>query len=156
MRALAAGLVLAAALNAVSRPWRALPARPLPALSPETAVETAGLLSLGLRRLAADLQLIRLLVYYGTPEPDEPGHEEPGHDHAAHRWGGGRYPEMAERARRIVALDPSFSYALLYAAGAIAFNLDRPDEALELVTLGLQLDLRFFRLRNQVSCCRGF
>jgi tetratricopeptide (TPR) repeat protein len=36
-------------------------------------------------------------------------------------------------ALRMLELDPRFSYAALYAAGALAFNLDRPDEALALL-----------------------
>lgn len=125
------GLALCAAINA-ARPapyGAALTAR----LEPETAVETASLMGLGLRRLAADLGLIRLLVYYGTAEKEVEGH----HDED---WGGGHYPEMGPRALRILDLDPTFAYAAFYAAGALAFNLDRPAEALKVLEYGLKRD----------------
>lgn len=110
------------------------PKMPPPALSlaPETAVETAALLGLGMRRLAADLELVRLLVYYGTSET---GNEE--QDLAT---GGGHYPEVGPRTRRIIELDPSFSFAVQYGAGALAFNLNRPDEALDILEFALKRD----------------
>ena len=131
MRELAAGLLVCAALNAalVSRPV------PLPKVPGERAVEAAGFLSLGMRRLAADIGLVRLLVYYGTPEKEERGHER--HEHGG-GFGGGHYPEIGPRAREILSIDPGFAYPVLYGAGALAFNLDRPDEALALLAFGLQ------------------
>lgn len=137
MRELALGLALCAALTAATASWRAADAGPLALkLEPDTAVETAGLLALGMRRLAADLGLVRLLVYYGTPEGDEAEeHEHAPFDpeHPERSWGGGRYHEIGPRARRILALDPTFTYAGLYAAGALAFNLNRPEEALDIL-----------------------
>lgn len=126
MRELALGLLLAGAVNAAFIPAARPPSRGVPMrLSPETAVETAGLMSLGMRRMAADLELVRLLVYYGTPEEGASEHESEN--------GLGRYPELLPRARRILDLDPKFSYAVLYGAGALAFNLSRPNEALDLL-----------------------
>ncbi len=140
MRELAAGVALCAALNAgFFAAWQGRPA-PLPLrLSPETAVESAGLLSLGMRRLAADAGMIRLLIYYGTVEA--------GADEEAAEQGGGDYPEIAVRARRILALDPTFSYAALWAAGALAFNLKRPDEALALLDDAMKADPRNWKYR---------
>lgn len=143
MRALALALAACAGLNALL--MRARPPRPPDPLGlrleAASAVETASLLSLGMRRLAADLGLIRMLVYYGTPESD---HGEEAHvfdpEHPEKFWGGGVYPELGPRAERLLDIDPSFSYAALYAAGALAFNLNRPEEALEVLRYGLARD----------------
>jgi len=37
----------------------------------------------------------------------------------------------------VVDLDPFFQYAYLYGAGALAWNLNRPDEAVELLKKGI-------------------
>lgn len=117
------------------------------ALNPDTAVESAGLYSLGLRRAAADLGLVRMLIYYGTSEnPDgtpevETGHEGHHHSHGMHR-------ELLPRALAIIDADPSFTYSVLYAAGALAFNLNRPDEALRLLSYALSRDPRNAALRS--------
>lgn len=137
MRALAAGLVLTAVLNLAARPLQPPPRPAEVRPTPDQAVEAAGFLSLGMRRLAADVALTRMLIYYGTPEKDEHGHEHGGRGEG---YGGGHYDELGPRARAIMALDPSFSYATLYAAAALAFNLKRPDEALDLVAQGLKSD----------------
>jgi tetratricopeptide (TPR) repeat protein len=114
-------------------------------LSSDSALETAALVSLGMRRLAADLGLVRMLIYYGTPEP---GSEEHGHDegfdreHPERSWGGGAYPELGPRALRILDADPSFGYAALFAAGALAFNLNRPQDALRVLDYALSRDPR--------------
>lgn len=109
-------------------------------VSAESAVETSALLSLGMRRLAADLGLIRLLIYYGTPEAGR-GHEEAGgHEHES--WGGGDYGEIGPRVLRILDADPAFSYAALYAAGSLAFNLGRPQEAVRVLEYALSRDPR--------------
>jgi tetratricopeptide (TPR) repeat protein len=144
VRELALGLLLAAGVNAAFIPAARPPARGVPMrLSPETAVETAGLMSLGMRRMAADLELIRLLVYYGTPDEDiiaKQQEMEARGEHGEKLYGAGRYPELLARARRIVELDPKFSYAVLYGAGALAFNVGRPNEALDLLEDALKRD----------------
>ena len=148
-RAVLAAALLVAGLNALS--CRLRPAGwPLQlTLAPETAMETASLVSLGMRRLAADLGLVRLLIYYGTAESlGGHGEEHADGDEASHgphpdlAWGGGAYPELGPRARRILDADPSFDYAALYASGALAFNLDRPAEALRLLDYALSRDPR--------------
>jgi len=144
MRELAAGLALCAALNAGFFAAWTPPPRPIPLkLDPETAIESAGLLSLGMRRVAADAGMIRLLIYYGTVET--------GSDEEAAVQGGGSYPEIGARARRILALDPTFSYASLWAAGALAFNLKRPDEALALLDDALKADPGNWKYRAYVA-----
>ncbi|HAM35868.1 MAG TPA: hypothetical protein DEB40_08485 [Elusimicrobia bacterium] len=127
-------------------------------LSAQSAVETAALLSLGMRRLAADMGLVRLLIYYGSPET---AHEESGthgHEHEAFEaehpersWGGGSYGELGLRALRIMDLDPSMSYVALYASGALAFNLNRPMEALHVLRYALARDPRNIQYQAYVA-----
>jgi hypothetical protein len=100
-------------------------------------------LALGARRLFADLWFMRLMQYYGTQEDidgeEEECQEHPGQHHHHHGMNGeGNYPEFLPRARHILELDPHFSTAGLYGAGALAFNLDRPAEAQELLNFGIK------------------
>lgn len=127
-------LSLCAALNFMAL-QASRPAIPPPAisLSPDTAVQSATLLGLGMQRLAADIEFIDLLVYYGTPENGPAG----GRSFAT---GAGDYPELGPRGRRIAELDPTFDFAVEYAAGALAFNVGRPDEALALLRFALRGD----------------
>lgn len=102
----------------------------------EHPAEVILFLNLGMRRLVADLAMIRLLIYYGKHEElnDEiDTQKQPGEENRL-------YPEMEPRAKRILAIDPSFHYPVLYASGALAFNLGRPDEALDLIKKGLLVD----------------
>lgn len=95
--------------------------------------EDAAFLGLGLRKLGADINFIRLLQYYGSEEEtlsnaDANGVLPPpagGFD-----YGGGVYAEFLPRLRHITSLDPYFKYAFLYGAGVLAFNLERPEDAL--------------------------
>jgi len=125
---------LAAALLAFAGPWAFVnSSRPFP--PPDrirevrrSAGEDSLALSLGLRRLAADVWFIRLMQYYGSPEVERVRDEE-GHIELEADFGGGKYPEFLPLARHILALDPYFTNAGLYAAGSLAFNLYRPEEA---------------------------
>jgi hypothetical protein len=44
---------------------------------------------------------------------------------------------------RVVLLDPFFSYAYLYGAGALAWNQDRPEEAMNLLNYGISMMERY-------------
>jgi tetratricopeptide (TPR) repeat protein len=145
--ALTAALLLSAGLNAVSlrlgpRGW------PITySLAAESAVEDASLFSLGMRRLAADLELVRLLIYYGSDEEGHGGEHAHEHEpfnprHPERSWGGGSYPQLKSRALRILDKDPSFGYAALYCSGALAFNLNRPQEAIDILRYALSRDPR--------------
>ncbi|MBI3291321.1 MAG: tetratricopeptide repeat protein [Elusimicrobia bacterium] len=102
------------------------------------ALMDVGGVFLGLRRLTADLAWIQLLLYYGTPE-EGPGEESGGHHHPDPlSYGGGRYERFLEYCQRVVRIDPSFITAYLYGAGALAWNLKRSDEAVELLQEGVQ------------------
>jgi tetratricopeptide (TPR) repeat protein len=149
----AAALVLIVGLNAAALrlfPPAAAPVR-TPHLDAENAVRDVSLIALGMRRLAADVKFVEMLVYYGSPEERENPFEylhsyyfegAGGHRHIHE---GGVYPELAPRALRVLELDPRFSYAALYAAGALAFNLQRPDEAVSLLTQARLFDPRDWR-----------
>lgn len=115
-------------------------------LSSESAVESAALFGLGMRRTAADLGLVRLIIYYGTSQRGEHDHGQPGHVHSA-----GDHRELAARAIAVLDADPAFTYAALFASGALAFNLQRPEEALEVLEYALARDPRNWKLRSYVA-----
>ncbi|MGA2091112.1 MAG: hypothetical protein ABSH12_06595 [Endomicrobiales bacterium] len=117
----------------------------------------------GVRRLGADIAWIQLLQYYGSPEvpldrdrefqlswdmtkflfgiPLEKECSTPGcHDeHYEPEIEGGIYPAFGTYCSRITALDPYYYYAYLYGAGALAWNLNRPEEALNILEHGLSV-----------------
>ncbi|MDE1977072.1 MAG: hypothetical protein KGI84_07435 [Elusimicrobia bacterium] len=134
-------LAACAALNGAAR--RILPSpQPIDTriVSGESAVlSDAGFLSLGMRRDAADLGFIRLLLYYGTPQAGLP--------EDVVENGGGDYPEILPRAQRILNLDPRFEYAVIYSAGSLAFNLERTNEAVELLNEAIALNPDNIRFR---------
>ncbi len=145
MRQLAGALAVCALLNALrsadtpSGPAAGAPIR----LNESGAVETAFLFGLGMRRLAADLALIRMVIYYGSPAADgddHAGHDHAGHDHAHGDPAAGPYRRLGALAMRVVDLDPAYHYAAQFAAGALAFNLQRPDEALQVLHYALARD----------------
>ncbi len=100
---------------------------------------------LGLRRLSADLAWIDVLQYYGTHfEEDE--HEDGKHHHEGHRhiqWG--EYKELLSHCQVVIRLDPYFKYAYLYGAGALAFNHERFDQAIELLEEGVANNPEYWR-----------
>jgi len=99
-----------------------------------------GALLLGAHRLAADIAYIQLLQYYGVSEH---GHSHD--DGGFHDISEGKYPELKTLSTRIMRLDPFFNGPILESAGALAFNQDRPDEAMLLLQEGIQRDPQFFR-----------
>lgn len=147
----AAALAALALLNSLaSRAFE--PPHPPPTelrLGYDDAVRNVGLMSLGMRRLAADLDFVRLLMYYGAAEDGgEAAHEEhEGREHGS----GGTYPELAPRAIRILDLDPWFSYAAQYAAAALAFNLDKTDDALAVLRHASARDPKNWQYRSTVA-----
>lgn len=108
-------------------------------------------LALGARRIFADLWFVRLMQYYGTRELPS-GTEGLGEGHDAHRhsmdaqgqvhcehgkdFGKGDYPLFLPLARHVLEVDHSFTAAGLYGAASLAFNMGRPDEALQLIDYG--------------------
>lgn len=144
------------------------PAARLTTLSEYVPFDMGGIIA-GARRLAADIAWIQLLQYYGSPEKQldqdtqfklswdmtrylfgiglekevchKEGCHEAGHYHQSIE--GGVYPDFLAHCYRVVGLDPFFSYAYLYGGGALAWNLDRPEEALALLRHGLDVMERY-------------
>lgn len=139
-------------------------AYPLPGVSvgyvPQFIVLDMSAVVTGLRRVGADIAWIQLLQYYGTHE--SPVDSEVGPDFSInmtkylvgipfHRskddgayvdeyqpqLEGGVYKDLLKYCYRVVELDPFFSYVYIYGAGALAWNLKRPDEALKLLRTGI-------------------
>lgn len=110
----------------------------------------AGVL-LGMRRLAADVAWVSVLQYYGTHEQDAKEDHDDGHTHGHGPYDGGRYFALKKMVLRVMRLDPSMQYATLYGAGALAFNLDRPQEALELLEEGIRNSPTYWRYRLYVG-----
>lgn len=140
MKAWLAALSAAAALGAAVRglPAAAFPPGAAVSLAGEGVVASAALWSLGMRRLGAELAFVRALVYFGTHEEEEERGDGGAHAHA-HDAGAGRYEELLPRFRRILALDPYWVHPVLWGAGALAFTVDRPDEATAILDEGLKV-----------------
>ena len=132
-------------------PWR------YPALNElvvtEHYSEDLGALLLGDRRLAADLAYVQFLQYYGTPSGAEHQEEEKeSNSLSAHdEYSGGNYPRVKEWGTRVLRLDPFFTQPILEIAGALAFNLDGVDQALELLREAIQRDPSFYRYHLYVA-----
>ncbi|MBI3547636.1 MAG: hypothetical protein HY078_01155 [Elusimicrobia bacterium] len=153
MGAAALSIAAAALLNAGASRAVAPSLPPLAGTKPqrEYAVQTAGLAGAGMRRLAADLSFIQLMMYYGSPEgavhAAHEEHEGPPTSHADT----GHYRQMYPRAKSILELDPFFRYAVLFSAGALAFNLNRPEEALRLLEDASRGDPAYVRYKAYIA-----
>lgn len=97
--------------------------------------EDAAFVGFGMRKLGADINFIRLLQYYGSDEEalSEGDSRPDALPNPSAGYGGGVYAEFLPRLRHIISLDPYFKYASLYGAGVLAFNLERPEEALSVL-----------------------
>lgn len=94
---------------------------------------------LGLRKLVSDIAWIQLLQYYGgePPEENHDCHHESCYEHMT-KIQPGKYKQLINYCRRVTRLDPLYSLVYFYGVGALAWNLERPDEALEYLNEGLQ------------------
>lgn len=110
-------------------------------------------LALGSRRLFADLWFIRLMQYYGTREfTGEEEHEGGEHHHDEHEnYGGGEYPLFLPMARHVLEVDPAFTAAGLYAAASLAFNMQRGEEAQELLNYALKYNPREWKYLTMLA-----
>ena len=74
----------------------------------------------------------------GEHKGPEDGHNDnESHMHYEPRLNGGTYSAFLNYSYRVVELDPFFYYAYLFGSGALAWNLNRPDEAIELLRYGI-------------------
>lgn len=104
----------------------------------------------GTRRIAADIAWIQLLQYYGTPEITEEHLKtctKSTHDECGLEYGKGHYSDFLKLTLRIVRLDPTFYYTYLYSAGALAWNLERIDEALQVLKEGMKHNPKYWKFR---------
>jgi len=101
-------------------------------------------LAFGARRLFADLWFIRLMQYYGTSEFCAKQLTEEDYERCEEGmyFGKGKYLEFFSRARHVMELDPGFASAGLYAATSLAFNMERPEEAEELLRYAIKYSPR--------------
>ncbi|HRY30003.1 MAG TPA: hypothetical protein P5079_08220 [Elusimicrobiota bacterium] len=150
-------LLLGAAQGLALRAPRAWPPFDRPVLEKYALSDMTGVL-LGLRRAAADLAFIQMLQYYAGGHEEEHG-EEDGHVHVGGEGSADLHPEirltvfpsLREYVLRIASLDPYFHYAYLFGAGALAFNLNRSDEAFDVLRRGLERDPAFWQFRLYVG-----
>ncbi len=119
-------------------------------------------LNFGLRKVGADILFIDLLQYYGTPEvpkgakvhEHDDGH---GHKHIHYEgepeFGSGNYPLFYSYAREILFLDPYFKNAVLYSCGALAFNLNRIDQASALLKTAMlySTDTQYYKMLAAIA-----
>lgn len=126
------------------------PFPPMTELVPNTPslVHLGGILA-GLRRLTADIAWIQVLQYYGTPESTA-SHELRHHREEA-EYGRGAYAKFFGLCQRVVRIDPYFSYAYLYGAGVLAWNLERPEEAIVLLQEGVQRLPHYWRFHMYLA-----
>ncbi len=122
----ALALAVQPALRARSRPFPPLSSLP----SSPYALQDAALVSGGLRAVAADLAWVEMLQYSAGGLPDMT--DAPGRS----------YDHLKDLSLRAVRLDPSFQRGYLYAAGILAWfhNIERPDEAVEILREGMRAD----------------
>lgn len=113
-------------------------------------LDLAGVL-LGMRRVAANIAWIQLLQYYGTEE--SLGCDKDDHEHCRHgvNFGSGVYDKLYPLTQRVIRLDTSYYYAYLYSAGALAWNLNRVDEALALLKEGITYHPKYWQFRLYIS-----
>jgi tetratricopeptide (TPR) repeat protein len=111
--------------------------------SSETELQDVAAILLGLHRLGADIAWIQTLQYYGTPEE--------GQSEAAFENGQGNYPKLLDFCRRVSSLDPFFTYVYYYGAASLCWNLNRPDEAEELLKEGLSANPKETRLSQYLA-----
>jgi hypothetical protein len=87
-------------------------------------------ISMGFRKATADIAWIETLVYYGT-------HEQGAGEEVADT-GGGNYPLFLSYCQRVARIDPSFKYVFYYGGGVLGWNLNRQNEAEELLREGIK------------------
>ncbi|MCS7231281.1 MAG: hypothetical protein RMJ67_04000 [Elusimicrobiota bacterium] len=93
---------------------------------------------LGIRKIVSDIAWIQLLQYYGGHPPEDKHCNKHNHIECITKIQPGKYLDFIKYVRRVTILDPLHSFAYFYGVGALAWNLERPDEALEYLKEGLK------------------
>ena len=63
----------------------------------------------------------------------------------------GMHPDLLNLTLRVVRLDPHFHYAYLFSGGALAWNYDRTDEALEILREGIRNNPDYWQFHLYIS-----
>jgi len=111
--------------------------------SPVASLQDVGGFLFGMHRLAADVAWIQTLQYYGTFEE--------GTEEEVQENGGGRYPLLYAYCERVALLDPHFTYVYYFGGAALAWNLNRYDEAEKLLKLGIKNNPSEWRLTQYLA-----
>ncbi len=125
-----------------------LPQIPYPSIetslqgSKTTLQDVAGV-TLGIRRLLADIAWIQTLNYYGTEEEGQT--EEEFHN------GLGKYPDFLAYCLHVARIDPYFTYIYYYGGGVLGWNLNRLNEAEQLLKEGIANNPREWRLPQYLA-----
>ncbi len=102
---------------------------------------------MGMRRLTADVAWISVLQYYGSHDLSADAEFE-SHDHEESAQ---NFRALKKMILRVVKLDPTFYSAYLIGSGALAFNLDRPEEALEILGYGVKQQPLYWKFRLYIG-----
>jgi len=97
-------------------------------------------IAMGLRKLTADLAWIQTTIYYGT--------QEEGVNPEEAESGGGHYPLFLAYCQRVARIDPNFMYIFYYGGSALGWNLNRLDEAVELLKEGIKAHPKEWRFQQ--------
>ncbi len=115
-------LLLSASLFSLQRTY-VYPLTPIKfAPMPQYAMMDMVMACSGARRLGAALAWVQFLQYYGTRENEAD-----------------KYKDFLQYCWRIVYFDPFASYAYLTGSAGLAWNLGRPEEALQLLEYGIKV-----------------
>ena len=115
-------LLLSASVLSLRRTF-SYPLTPLRLVSlNEYAMLDMAMVTAGVRSLGADLAWIQLLQYYGDPANEA-----------------GNYKDFLQYCWRVVYFDPFASYAYLTGSAGLAWNMKRPEEALQLLQYGINV-----------------
>jgi tetratricopeptide (TPR) repeat protein len=97
--------------------------------SPVARLSDFGGIALGFRKLTADIAWIQTVLYYGTHEEET--------DAEVQENGGGRYPLFLAYCQRVAQIDPYYKHLYYYGGGVLGWNLNRLDEAEQLLREGV-------------------
>ena len=97
-------------------------------------------IAFGFRRLTADAAWIQTLVYYGSADA--------GADAETVEQGGGQYTQFLAYCQRVAGIDPYFTPIYYYGAGVLGWNLNRIDEAEELLKEGIKFQPKEWRFQK--------